>query len=176
MKNVSVFLLFPVFLQSCVNLTGIVSGFILTSVSYQSSHIKLNPMNSGLVLNFKPEALHCTWRPARLSNKVLSRRQEILEKSNNVMTMFITFTVRPGCTSAQHQTLVRPTERKPFFSWQRFAPARCYHFTGIFSPNKKKITHLYMCVCLCIYICIYIHTCLQGNTQKYLYTHIFLCC
>lgn len=123
-----------------------------------------------------PNSLHCTWRPARLSNKVLSRRQEILEKSNNVMTMFITFTVRPGCTSAQHQTLVRPTERKPFFSWQRFAPARCYHFTGIFSPNKKKITHLYMCVCLCIYICIYIHTCLQGNTQKYLYTHIFLCC
>lgn len=47
----------PVFSQSCVNLTWMVSGFILTSVSYQSSHIKLNPMNSGLVLNFKPEAL-----------------------------------------------------------------------------------------------------------------------
>ena len=47
----------PVFSQSCVNLTWIVSGFILTSVSYRSSHIKLNPMNSGLVLNFKPEAL-----------------------------------------------------------------------------------------------------------------------
>lgn len=46
-----------VFSQSCVNLTWMVSGFILTSVSYQSSHIKLNPMNSGLVLNFKPEAL-----------------------------------------------------------------------------------------------------------------------
>lgn len=47
----------PVFSQSCVNLTWMVSSFILTSVSYQSSHIKLNPMNSGLVLNFKPEAL-----------------------------------------------------------------------------------------------------------------------
>lgn len=46
-----------VFSQSCVNLTWMVSSFILTSVSYQSSHIKLNPMNSGLVLNFKPEAL-----------------------------------------------------------------------------------------------------------------------
>lgn len=45
------------FSQSCVNLTWMVSSFILTSVSYQSSHIKLNPMNSGLVLNFKPEAL-----------------------------------------------------------------------------------------------------------------------
>lgn len=59
-----------------------------------------------------PNSLHFTWRLARLSNKVLSRRQEILEKSNNVMTMFITFTVRPGCTSAQHQTPVRPAERK----------------------------------------------------------------
>lgn len=85
-----------------------------------------------------PNSLHFAWQRARFSNKVLSRRQEILEKSNNVMTMFITFTVRPACTSAQHQTLVRP-ERKPFLSWQRFAPARCYHFTGIFSPNKQKI-------------------------------------
>lgn len=42
------------------------------------------------------------WLLATVSNKVLSRRQEILEKSNNVMTMFISFTVRPGCTSAQH--------------------------------------------------------------------------
>lgn len=84
-----------------------------------------------------PNSLHFTWRLARFSNKVLSRRQEILEKSNNVMTMFITFTVRPGCTSVQHQTLVGPAERKPFLSWQRFSPARCYHFTGIFSPNKK---------------------------------------
>lgn len=33
------------------------------------------------------------WRLARISNKVLSRRQEILEKSNNVMTILITFTV-----------------------------------------------------------------------------------
>lgn len=47
-----------------------------------------------------PNSLHFSWQLARLSNKVLSRRQEILEKSNNVMTMFITFTVRPGCTSA----------------------------------------------------------------------------
>lgn len=125
-----------------------------------------------------PNSLHCTWQPAKLSNKVLSRRQEILEKSNNVMTMFITFTVRPGCTSAQHQTLVRPTERKPFFSWQRFAPARCYHFTGIFSPNKKNYTSILhiMCVCVYIYSYTYTHTCLQENTQKYLYTYIFLCC
>ena len=85
-----------------------------------------------------PHSLHFTWRRARLRNKVLSRRQEILEKSNNVMTMFITFTVRPGRTSVQHQTLVRPAERKPFLSWQRCAPARCYHFTGIFAPNKQK--------------------------------------
>lgn len=97
-------------------------------------------------------SLHFTWLGARLSNKVLSRRQEILEKSNNVMTMFITFTVRPGCTSVQHQTLVRPAERKPFLSWQRFAPARCYHFTGIFSPNTQNI-----------YIIYYIFTFLRGN-------------
>lgn len=115
-----------------------------------------------------PNSLHCTWLLARLSNKVLSRRQEILEKSNNVMTMFITFTVRPGCTSAQHQTLVRPTERKPFFSWQRFAPARCYHFTGIFSPNNKKITHLYICVRVCLYICVYV--CYVST-----HTHIYMC-
>lgn len=57
LKNVCPPATSPVFSQSCVNLTWIVSGFILTSVSYRSSHIKLNPMNSGLVLNFKPEAL-----------------------------------------------------------------------------------------------------------------------
>lgn len=55
-----------------------------------------------------PNSLHFTWQLARLSNKVLSRRQEILEKSNNVMTMFITFTVSPGCTSAQHQGCLEP--------------------------------------------------------------------
>lgn len=96
-----------------------------------------------------PNSLHFSWQLARLSNKVLSRRQEILEKSNNVMTMFITFTVRPGCTSAQHQGLVRAAERKPFLSWQLFTPARCYHFTGIFSPNRK------------IYIIYYIFTFLR---------------
>lgn len=120
-----------------------------------------------------PNSLHCTWQPARLSNKVLSRRQEILEKSNNVMTMFITFTVRPGCTSAQHQTLVRPTERKPFFSWQRFAPARCYHFTNIFSPNKKKgkkSTYMYTYICVCA--CIYLLT--QKHINMYKYTYIFV--
>lgn len=91
-----------------------------------------------------PNSLHFTWQLARLSNKVLSRRQEILEKSNNVMTMFITFTVRPGCTSAEHQGLLRAAERKPFLSWQLFTPARCYHFTGIFSPNRKKILYIYI--------------------------------
>lgn len=117
-----------------------------------------------------PNSLHCTWQLARLSNKVLSRRQEILEKSNNVMTMFITFTVRPGCTSAQHQTLVRPTERKPFFSWQRFAPARCYHFTGIFSPNNtKKLhteTHRY----------IYSHACMHTRKHTNIYLSMYFCC
>lgn len=90
-----------------------------------------------------PNSLHFTWRRARLSNKVLSRRQEILEKSNNVMTMFITFTVRPGRTSAPHQTLVRPAERKPFLRWQRSSPARCYRFTGICSPNTQNIYHIF---------------------------------
>lgn len=34
-----------------------------------------------------------SWTLSRICNKVLSRRQEILEKSNNVMTILITFTV-----------------------------------------------------------------------------------
>ena len=88
-----------------------------------------------------PNSLHFTWRQARLSNKVLSRRQEILEKSNNVMTMFITFTVRPGRTSAQHQTLVRPAERKPFLSWQRFSPACDSEFlcsTWVYAPWRQR--------------------------------------
>lgn len=114
-----------------------------------------------------PNSLHCTWQLARLSNKVLSRRQEILEKSNNVMTMFITFTVRPGCTSAQHQTLVRPTERKPFFSWQRFAPARCYHFTGIFSPKKKKKKK--NCTLRHIYIYTHIHAYMETHKDPSIY-------
>lgn len=86
-----------------------------------------------------PNSLSCTWRRARLRNKVLSRRQEILEDSNNVMTMFITFTVSPGCTSVQHQALVRPWERKPGPSWQPFASTRCYHISRyLFTEYKNR--------------------------------------
>lgn len=90
--------------------------------------------------------------------------------------MFITFTVRPGCTSAQHQTLVRPTERKPFFSWQRFAPARCYHFTNIFSPNKKKEKKVHICINIYMHVSTYLPT--YVLTEKHIniskYTYIFV--
>lgn len=82
--------------------------------------------SSSLPLN---EQAFLSWTIARISNKVLSRRQEILEKSNNVMTILITFTVRaPAAHLYSIRVLLAQTGGSNFYSLHTAPPSRCYHF------------------------------------------------
>lgn len=72
-----------------------------------------------------PHWAFLSWRLSKISNNVLRRRQEILEKSNNVMTILITFTVEAQlhiCTSSDT-------------SWPRRKET-------IFTPDSKQMLSL----------------------------------
>ncbi len=66
---------------------------LLISQAKTSESLSLSPITSHIIPLFYSLRAFLSWTLSRICNKVLSRRQEILEKSNNVMTILKTFTV-----------------------------------------------------------------------------------
>ncbi len=66
---------------------------LLISQAKTFESLSLSPITSHIIPLVYSLRAFLSWTLSRICNKVLRRRQEILEKSNNVMTILITFTV-----------------------------------------------------------------------------------